>query len=102
MKIINLVYPDFLNAGDVFSPQIVGLLSGLPVVRSKARNADMLALGGALFTIQYSPDFKKRCLQKALVRLGQRLFLPHQHPPLLPGQSHRLRPAGPEDPAEAL
>lgn len=66
MKTINLVYPDFLNAGDVFSPQIVGLLSGLPVARSKAYNADMLALGGALFTIQYSPDFKKRCLQKAL------------------------------------
>lgn len=59
MKKIRLSYSSLVNAGDVLNVDLVELLSGKKVVRSKSYNADMTAIGGALFGVQYSNGFRK-------------------------------------------
>ncbi len=66
MKAIKLVYPDLQNAGDLLNVDLVERLSGAKVERSKVYNADMLAIGGALFGAQYSIDFKRKIAQGIL------------------------------------
>lgn len=65
MKNIRLAYSPLINAGDVLNKELVEKLSGKKVIRSKVYNADMMAIGGALFGAQYSND-KIRIVQKML------------------------------------
>jgi pyruvyltransferase len=66
MKKIKLAYPVLNNAGDLLNKDLVERLSGLKIERSKVYNADMFAIGGALFGLQYSKDIKRKTLQKIL------------------------------------
>ncbi len=66
MKGIRLAYPDLQNAGDVLNVELIERLSGKKVLRSKVYNADMFAIGGALFGAQYSPGTTRRILQTTL------------------------------------
>ena len=66
MNEIRLAYSPLYNAGDLLNIDLVEKLSGKKVIRSKVYNADMLAIGGALYGIQYSNSFRRKCLQKAL------------------------------------
>ena len=54
MKDIRLAYSPLINAGDALNVDLVEKLSGKKVIRSKVYNADMIAIGGALFGVQYS------------------------------------------------
>lgn len=65
MNIIRLAYSPLINAGDVLNAELVERLSGKKVVRSKVYNADMMAIGGALFGAQYSNGVRGT-LQKGL------------------------------------
>ena len=65
MNEIRVTYPDLYNAGDLLNKSLVEKLSGKNVVRSKVYNADMMAIGGALFGIQYSGG-TRGMLQKGL------------------------------------
>ncbi len=65
MKRIKLAYSPLINAGDALNVDLVEKLSGKEVVRSKVYNADMMAIGGALFGAQYSDGFRG-FLQKCL------------------------------------
>ena len=65
MSAVRLAYSPLVNAGDRLNVDIVEKLSGRKVVRSKVYNADMTAIGGALFGAQYSDGFRgfmQRCL----------------------------------------
>ncbi len=66
MKPIRLAYAPIYNAGDLLNVDLVEKLSGRKVVCSKVYNADMTAIGGALFGAQYSDGFKRRMAQKIL------------------------------------
>lgn len=66
MKEINLCYADMYNAGDLLNKDLVEKLSGKQVKRCKTYNADMIAIGGALFGLQYSNEAKRKFLQKLL------------------------------------
>lgn len=63
---IKVVYPDILNAGDLLNIDLIEKLSGKKVVRSKVYDADMLAIGGALFGTQYSDSLKRKLFQTVL------------------------------------
>ena len=65
MNVIRVAYPDLFNAGDLLNKTLVEKLSGKSVVRSKVYNADLMAVGGALFGIQYSGG-TRGMLQKGL------------------------------------
>lgn len=54
MNEIRLAYSPLVNAGDALNVDLVQMISGKKVVRSKVYNADMMAIGGALFGAQYS------------------------------------------------
>ena len=64
MKTIRLAYAPLKNAGDVFNVGLIEKLSGKCVEQSKVYNADMMAIGGALFGTQYSDDSKRKLMQK--------------------------------------
>ena len=66
MKKIKLAYSDLYNAGDLMNVDIVEHLSKYKVERSKTHCADMTAIGGAIFGLQYSDDIKKRVCQRVL------------------------------------
>jgi pyruvyltransferase len=73
MREIRLSYSDLQNAGDLFSKECVERLSRCKIVRSKVYNADMLAIGGALFGAQYSNTLIRRAFQIGLsVIYGQK------------------------------
>lgn len=63
MKKIKLTYSPHHNAGDLLNKDLVEKLSGLEVVRTKVFNADMMAIGGAIFGLQYSDKAVRRVLQ---------------------------------------
>lgn len=65
MEKIRLAYSPLINAGDALNVDLVEKLSGKIVVRSKVYNADMMAIGGALFGAQYSNGVRA-VAQKAL------------------------------------
>ena len=65
VKNIRLAYSPLINAGDVLNKELVEKISGKRVIRSKVYNADMMAIGGALFGAQYS-DNKLKFAQKIL------------------------------------
>ena len=65
MKQIRLAYSPLINAGDALNADLVEMLSGKKVIRSKVYNADMMAIGGALFGAQYS-DGTRELIQKGL------------------------------------
>lgn len=54
MKEIRVAYSPLVNAGDALNMDLIEKMSGKKVIRSKVYNADMLAIGGALFGAQYS------------------------------------------------
>lgn len=66
MKKIKLAYADLYNAGDLMNVDIVEHFSKYKVERSKTHCADMTAIGGALYGLQYSDDMKKRVCQCVL------------------------------------
>lgn len=66
MKTINLAYSDLYNAGDLMNVDIVEKLSGCKVVRSRTFSADMIAIGGALFGLQYSDNIGHNVIQHLL------------------------------------
>lgn len=65
MNVIRVTYPDLYNAGDLLNKPLVEKLSGKSVVRTKVYDADLMAVGGALFGIQYSGG-TRGMLQKGL------------------------------------
>ena len=54
MREIKLAYSDLYNAGDLMNVDIVEKLSGRKVKRSKTFCAEMTAIGGAIYGLQYS------------------------------------------------
>lgn len=66
MKTINLAYSDLYNAGDLMNVDIVEKLSGCKVKRSRTFSADMIAIGGALFGLQYSDNKGHNAMQHFL------------------------------------
>lgn len=66
MKEIKLAYSELFNAGDLLNKDLIEKLSGRRVIRSKVYDADMIAIGGALFGIQYSDKFIRKFTQKTL------------------------------------
>lgn len=66
MKSVKLAYSDLYNAGDLMNVDIVEKLSGCKVVRTKTYAAEMSAIGGALFGLQYSEDIKQKLCQHIL------------------------------------
>lgn len=60
---IELSYSDLYNAGDLMNVDIVEKLSGMKVKRTKTYAAEMTAIGGALFGLQYSDSIKRRLAQ---------------------------------------
>lgn len=58
-KEIRLAYSPLVNAGDALNLELVEKLSGKKVKRSKVYNADMMAIGGALFGAQYCRGYKR-------------------------------------------
>lgn len=54
MDTIKLTYSHLYNAGDLLNVDLVERFSGKKVVRSKVYDADMMAIGGALFGAQFS------------------------------------------------
>lgn len=62
---IKVCYPLIQNAGDQLNYDLIKKLSNREVVHSKAYNADMLAIGGALTNLQYSQQPKLRFIQQA-------------------------------------
>lgn len=66
MKSIRLSYPLLYNAGDLLNVDLVERISGRKVERSKVYNADMMAIGGALFGAQYSDGMSRRICQGLL------------------------------------
>ena len=65
MEKIRLCFSELYNAGDLLNVDLVEMLSKKKVVRSKIYNADMIAIGGALFGLQFSGG-ARGLLQKGL------------------------------------
>ena len=65
MNRIRVAYSPLINAGDALNFDLIHLISGKDVIRSKVYNADMMAIGGALFGAQYS-DGVRGVLQKGV------------------------------------
>ena len=66
MKKIKLSYSNEYNAGDLLNIGLVEKLGECRVERSKVYNADLLAIGGAIFGAQYSNNLSRKICQKAL------------------------------------
>lgn len=64
MDAIKVCYPDLQNAGDALNRELIEKLSSKSVVRSKVYDADMIAIGGALYGAQYAKDTKRRFAQR--------------------------------------
>lgn len=69
MKKIKLTYSPLYNAGDLLNKDLIEKLSGMPIVRSKVFDADMMAIGGAIYGLQYSDKPIRRILQYILGRI---------------------------------
>ena len=54
MKEVKVSYADLNNAGDLLNKDLIEKLSDYKIIRSKVYDADMIAIGGALFGLQYS------------------------------------------------
>lgn len=63
MKEIRLTYSPLFNAGDLLNKDLVEKISGRKTIRTKVFNADMMAIGGAIYGLQYSDDFIRKCMQ---------------------------------------
>lgn len=66
MKVIKLAYSDLYNAGDLMNISIVEKLSGYKVERCKTFAAEMIAIGGALYGLQYSDRIEQNIAQHVL------------------------------------
>lgn len=66
MKRLKLTYSPLYNAGDLFNKDLVERLSGQKVTRSKVYNADMMAIGGAIYGLQFSDGIIRKCFQSIL------------------------------------
>lgn len=62
-KHVKLAYSTLFNAGDLMNVDIVEKLSHRKVIKSATIPADMTAIGGQLYGLQYSDKFFKRILQ---------------------------------------
>ena len=63
MKKIKLSYSPLYNAGDLFNKDLVEKLSNKKTIQTKIFNADMIAIGGAIFGLQYSNSLFRKCCQ---------------------------------------
>lgn len=63
---IKLSYSTRYNAGDLLNKDLVEKYSGDTLKQCKMYNADMIAIGGALYGLQYANSAKRRFLQKLL------------------------------------
>ena len=70
MRKIKLAYSDLYNAGDLMNVDIVEKLSGAKVKRSKTFCAEMMAIGGAIYGLQYSD----RLVQNIVLHLLHPLY----------------------------
>lgn len=69
MDCIKVCYSKLNNAGDKLNEDLITRLSGKRVVCAKAYEAQMLAIGGAIFGLQYSASLPRRMSQWLLGRL---------------------------------
>ncbi len=65
-KVIKVTYPLISNAGDALNKPLIEHFSGAEVVKSKAYESDMIAIGGGLSNLQYGSGFVKRTAQAVL------------------------------------
>ena len=72
MDSIKLCYSKLNNAGDKLNEDLVARLSGKQVVCAKAYEAQMMAIGGAIFGLQYSASLPRRVSQWLLGKLKGR------------------------------
>lgn len=63
---IKLTYANHYNAGDLLNKRLVEKLADRPVVRTRLFCADMMAIGGAIFALQYSSNVLRRITQRIL------------------------------------
>lgn len=63
MKKIKLSYSPLYNAGDLFNKDLVERFSNRKIVQTKVYNADMIAIGGAIFGLQYSNNYLRKFFQ---------------------------------------
>lgn len=66
MKKIKLAYSKLYNAGDLMNVDIVEKIGECKVIHSRTFSADMTAIGGALFGLQYSDKWYKKVYQLIL------------------------------------
>lgn len=66
MKKIHLAYSKLYNAGDIMNVDIVEKLSNRQVQHSRTFSAEMIAIGGAIYGLQYSDIWYKKVYQNIL------------------------------------
>ena len=71
MNEIKLAYSDLYNAGDLMNLDIVEKLSGRKVKRSKTFCAEMIAIGGAIYGLQYSD----RVIQNTILHILHPIYV---------------------------
>lgn len=72
MDTIKVCYSKLNNAGDKLNEDLIARLSGKQVCCAKAYDAQLLAIGGAIFGLQYSASLPRRVSQWLLGKLKGR------------------------------